>query len=74
VADNLENIANAMINAQRNRRRLNPQNAKDMESFWSDFGQLYKGVSAFLTYNPARVVVIESITKRNCGDIRFKNK
>jgi hypothetical protein len=70
VAGNLEQIANAMIQQAQQRRRLDPNNRKQMEGFWSDFGQLYKGVSAYLTYAPSRVIVIDSITTRTCAEVR----
>jgi hypothetical protein len=70
VSDNLEKIANAMIESARNRRRLDTNNKKQMENFWLDFGQLYKGVSASLTYAPSRVIVIDSMSARTCGQMR----
>jgi hypothetical protein len=70
AAGNLEEIANAMIQQAQQRRRLDPYNRKQMDGFWSDFGQLYKGVSAYLTYAPSRVIVIDSITTRTCAEVR----
>jgi hypothetical protein len=69
----LGQIAKAMIQSAMNRRYnpLRPNDRKAMEGFWSDFGHLYKGVSAYLTYAPSRVVVIDSITTRLVSEIRL---
>ena len=70
VRGNLERIAQGMIQNAAQRRRLNPQDPQQMAKFWADFGAIYKGVSAYLTYDPSRVIVIDSISQRLCQDIR----
>jgi hypothetical protein len=74
VAGNLGEIAKAMIQSAMKRRQnpLRPNDRKAMEGFWLDFGHLYKGVSAYLTYAPSRVVVIDSITTRLVSEISFE--
>uniref|UniRef100_A0A1I8C0I0 PAZ domain-containing protein n=1 Tax=Meloidogyne hapla TaxID=6305 RepID=A0A1I8C0I0_MELHA len=71
---NLGEIAKRMIQSAMNRRvnPLRPNDRKMMEGFWSDFGHLYKGVSAYLTYAPSRVIVIDSITTRLVSEISFE--
>ena len=70
---NLGDIARGMVQSAMNRRRnpLRTNDRKAMESFWLDFGHLFKGVSAYLTYAPSRVIVIDSITTRLVSEIRF---
>lgn len=63
---NLEQIALKMMDKRR------PSNQVQQEAFWAEFGQLFKGVSAFLTYAPSRVIVIDSITQRRCKDVSFE--
>uniref|UniRef100_A0A915NCM2 Piwi domain-containing protein n=2 Tax=Meloidogyne incognita group TaxID=654580 RepID=A0A915NCM2_MELJA len=75
VADgNLGDIARGMVQSAMNRRRnpLRTNDRKAMESFWLDFGHLFKGVSAYLTYAPSRVIVIDSITARLVSEISFE--
>ncbi|KAF7640225.1 hypothetical protein Mgra_00000053 [Meloidogyne graminicola] len=74
VAGNLGEIAKAMIQSAVNRRQnpLRMNDRKAMEAFWMDFGHLYKGISAYLTYAPSRVIVIDSITARLVSEISFE--
>jgi hypothetical protein len=60
---NLETIAQQMFT----NRGPNVQE----RNFWMEFGQLFKGVSAYITYAPSRVIVIDSMTERKCGQIAF---
>uniref|UniRef100_A0A914LMR2 Piwi domain-containing protein n=1 Tax=Meloidogyne incognita TaxID=6306 RepID=A0A914LMR2_MELIC len=71
---NLGDIARGMVQSAMNRRRspLRPNDRKMMEGFWLDFGHLFKGVSAYLTYAPSRVIVIDSITTRLVSEISFE--
>ncbi|CAK5018631.1 unnamed protein product [Meloidogyne enterolobii] len=48
-----------MFQSAMNRRRnpFRPNNRKMMEGFWLDFSQLFKGVSAYTTCAPSRVIV-----------------
>jgi len=69
TAGNLRQIADEMI--QQKGPRFNRNDRKMMEMFWADFGQLFKGISASLTYAPWRIIVIDSATSRTCQEIRF---
>uniref|UniRef100_A0A183C4W1 ubiquitinyl hydrolase 1 n=1 Tax=Globodera pallida TaxID=36090 RepID=A0A183C4W1_GLOPA len=67
ASKNLEEIVREMLR----KRRIDINNRGQMERFWPEFNQLFRGVSGYLTYAPSRVIVIDSISQRTMAEISF---
>ncbi|KAI3422135.1 hypothetical protein GPALN_012668 [Globodera pallida] len=68
ASKNLEEIVREMLR----KRRIDINNRAQMERFWPEFNQLFRGVSGYLTYAPSRVIVIDSISQRTMSEISFE--